>query len=176
MATCHRQMDNTTLVTLAALGVHKARVEVLIRHIMAVDDVSYPTAQSTFVNTIKKANHEGMYLLGLPFQIAVASSFCAGLASIPMVFHLPTVEYVNQFYVTVEEPPLADLETWLEVGSWSWMWMEPLLGVATFSILCLQYLRYEIETTRRNLFVEFMNDENRLVSYIAFSIFVAECI
>jgi hypothetical protein len=143
MATCHRQMDNTTIVTLAALGVHDARVEVLIRHIMAIDDVPYHQAQSTFVNTIKKANHEGMYLLELPFQIAVATSLGAGLASIPMVFHLPTVAYVNQFYVTVEEPPLTDLETWLEVGSWSWMWMEPLLGVATFSLLCLQYMRYE---------------------------------
>jgi hypothetical protein len=142
MATCHRQMDNPTLITLAALGVHKARVEVLIRHIMAVDDVSYQKAEVTFA-TIKRANHEGMYLLGLPFQIAVAASLGAGLASIPMVFHLPTVEYVNQFYVTVEEPPLTDLETWLEVGSWSWMWMEPLLGTATFSLLCLQYLRYE---------------------------------
>ena len=83
-----------------------------------------------------------MYLLGLPFQVAVATSLVAGLASIPMVFYLPTVEFVNDFYVTADQPPLEDLETALEVGSWSWMWMEPLLGVSTFVLLCLQYMRY----------------------------------
>ena len=61
MATCYRSMDNTTLVTLSHLGVHKARVEVLVRHIMAVDEVNYFQARKTFAE-IKRVNHEGMYL------------------------------------------------------------------------------------------------------------------
>jgi hypothetical protein len=44
------------------------------------------------------------------------TAFSAGCISIPMVFHLPTVEYFNEHFVTADHPPLKELETSLEVG------------------------------------------------------------
>lgn len=38
------ELDNENLVALAAMKNHKARIEVLKRHIMSVDNVSYETA------------------------------------------------------------------------------------------------------------------------------------
>jgi hypothetical protein len=140
MALSYREMENSSLVALGAMGENQACREMLIRHIMAVDEVSYDLACWKFLE-IEEKNHKNMYLLALPFQIGVFSCLGAALISIPLVFHLPTVEYVNLHYVTAEHPPLKELETVLEVGGWSWAWMEPCLGVCTFVLLCLQYMR-----------------------------------
>jgi hypothetical protein len=140
MSLSYREMENASLVALGAMGEHSACREMLIRHIMVVDEVSYDTACWKFLE-IEEMNHKNMYLLALPFQIGVGACMGAGLISIPLVFHLPTVEYVNEHFVTAEHPQLKELETALEVGSWSWAWMEPCLGVCTFVLLCLQYMR-----------------------------------
>jgi hypothetical protein len=133
MPLSYRDMEN-------AMGQQDACREMLIRHIMAVDDVSHNVASWRFLE-IEDKNHENMFLLGLPFQIGVGACLAAGLVSIPLVFHLPTVEYFNEHYVTAEHPPLKELETILEVGGWSWNWMEPILGTCTFALMCVQYMR-----------------------------------
>lgn len=38
-----------------------------------------------------------------------------------------------------------DLETWLEVGAWTWNWMEPPLGTITFVLLCIQLSRSHMQ-------------------------------
>ena len=38
-----------------------------------------------------------------------------------------------------------DLETWLEVGAWTWNWMEPPLGTITFVLLCMQLSRSHMQ-------------------------------
>ena len=136
----YRKMDNVSLVTLGGMGEHSARKEILIRHIMAVDEVPYEKAFHTF-QMIEEANDKGMYMLGLPFSISAAAMVFSGLVSIPLVFDLGTVEWFNDRYVTLDTPPPKDLETWLEVGAWSWNWMEPLLGTSTFVLMCMQYFR-----------------------------------
>jgi hypothetical protein len=133
-------MENASLVALGGMGNHHARTEMVKRHIMSVDDCSYPAACWKFLQ-IEEKNHADMYLLALPFQVGLASAVGAGFISVPMVFHLPTVEFFNEHFVTAEHPPMKELETALEVGSWSWNWMEPPLGVSTFVLLCLQYMR-----------------------------------
>lgn len=134
-----KSMENASLVTLGGMGNHKACREMLRRHIMVTDKCSYQVACFKFLE-LEQKNHEGVFLLALPFQLGVGSAI-AGLISIPLVFHLPTVEFFNEYYVTAEHPPLKDLETALEVGSWSWNWMEPPLGTCTFVLLCVQYIR-----------------------------------
>jgi hypothetical protein len=52
--------------------------------------------------------------------------------SIPMIFHLDTVLWFNDYYVTSDVPEAKDLETPLEVGSWAWNWMEPPLGILKY--------------------------------------------
>lgn len=93
----------------------EAREELVKRHIMQADDVSYHDAAAVF-DKIEEKNYEFMRFLALPFQIGIVSMFGAAVISIPLVFHLPTVEYFNEHFVTADHPPLKELETALEVG------------------------------------------------------------
>eukprot|EP00545_Synedropsis_sp_CCMP1620_P000947 CAMPEP_0119029962 /NCGR_PEP_ID=MMETSP1176-20130426/40791_1 /TAXON_ID=265551 /ORGANISM="Synedropsis recta cf, Strain CCMP1620" /LENGTH=311 /DNA_ID=CAMNT_0006986325 /DNA_START=1 /DNA_END=936 /DNA_ORIENTATION=+ len=144
IAVCCRDMDDLSLVTLGGTGNYPAQKEILKRHIMATDrHGSYDAACEVF-SKIEEKNYEWMKVTALPFQISIVAAFSAGIISIPMVFHLPTVEYFNEHFVTAEHPPPKELETSLEVGSWSWNWMEPVLGTSTFILLCLQYMRVHL--------------------------------
>lgn len=136
-----KEMDHNTLLTVAALKNHGARIEVLKRHIMSVDQCNYEVATATF-EKIAKTNREGMALAALPYQLGIAAGVMAAIGSIPLVFDLNTTLWFNEFYVTTEVPGNEDLETPLEVGSWAWNWMEPPLGTFSFSLLCLQFSRY----------------------------------
>ena len=61
-----------------------------------------------------------------------------------MVFDINTVKWFNEYFVTTDVPEPQDLETILEVGSWSWNWMEPPLGQISFFLLCLQHVRAQV--------------------------------
>lgn len=141
MAIDYPEMDNQSLITIAAMENHEARCEVLKRHIMTVDKVSYEKASITF-KRIAKENRRFMALAALPYQIGFSVGTLAACASIPMVFDLGTAEWFNHHYVTTEVPEPADLESIMEVGSWTWNWMEPPLGTLSFVLLCLQFSRY----------------------------------
>ena len=141
MAIDYPQMDNQSLITIAAMDNHEARSEVLKRHIMTVDKVSYDKACITFI-TIATENRRGMALAAFPYQIGFTMATVAAFGSIPMVFDLGTAEWFNEYYVTTDLPEPADLESIMEVGAWTWNWMEPALGTLSFSLLCLQFSRY----------------------------------
>ena len=61
-----------------------------------------------------------------------------GTLSFPLVFHLDTCLWFNEWCVTADIAEDRDLETVLEVGKWSWQWMEPVLGQLSFALLCCQ--------------------------------------
>ena len=102
--------------------------------------MSYEDATATFAQ-IEERNRHGIFLVALPYHIGVFTASVAAVAALPLVFHLPSVEMFNDLAVTMEVPPQSDLQTALEVGSWSWNWMEPPLGTASFTLLCMQYIR-----------------------------------
>lgn len=135
-----REMNNDQLITLGAMGNSDARKEILKRHIMVVDNVSYADACHT-LEKIAAKNREGMWLLTIPYKVGIAVAVTFAFGSIPMVFDLGTVEWFNEIYVTTDVPEPRDLETPLEVGAWSWSWMEPPLGQMSFFLLCMQYTR-----------------------------------
>ena len=139
-----QELDNTSLVTLGVMGNHEARKEILKRHIMAVDKVDYDQATKTF-KEIAQTNKQGMFLLAFPYSIGIGVALTAGLASTPMAFHLTTAEWFNHNFVTTDVPEPEDLETFLEVGSWTWNWMEPPLGQISFFLLTLQYCRAQMD-------------------------------
>jgi len=144
LPTSCRVMDNSSLLTLAALNVLDARVEVLKRHIMSVDNVSYEEAEITF-EQISAVNREGLLLTTIPYKLGITASLTAAFASFPLCFHEPTVHYFNEHFVTADIPEEKDLETALEVGSWAWNWMEPPLGQISFFLLCLQFARSQLQ-------------------------------
>ena len=118
-----RDMDDVSLSTLGSQENHvQALEEMLKRHIMHVDGVDYSTACRRF-EKIEIKNHEYEHAMALPFQMGILACATAGFLSIPLVFHLPTVEFFNTHFVTAEHPQPKELETALEVGSWSWNWM-----------------------------------------------------
>jgi hypothetical protein len=168
-----QEMDNATLVVLSELGQHSARTEMLKRHIMGRDQVNYDKAHEQY-KIISAKNKENMYLLSLPYHIGILVSLSCGLFSVPLVFHLPTALWFNQFFVTTDIPDTQDLETLLEVGAWTWNWMyvvlplgnccamhclgnlqahlhlcanyrEPPLGTISFLLLTLQFSRSQLQ-------------------------------
>lgn len=112
------EMDNESLVSLAAMNNLDATVEVLKRHIMSIDDCSYETASKRF-DEIQKSNHKGMWLAVSPYLAGIGIATGSAIASLPLCFYLPAVETFNADYVTADVPEQKDLETWLEVGSWA---------------------------------------------------------
>ena len=120
---CVKDMDDNTLLTFGALEDHSAREEILKRHIMDVDGCSYEAACGMF-NTISERNMQGYYMVTLPYKIGISSAVFAGVVAFPLVFHLPTIEWFNEWAVTCDIPEARDLETPLEVSIWAWNWME----------------------------------------------------
>ena len=114
-----QEMDNSTLVTLGNMGDHEACKEMLKRHIMDIDSCDYDTAKETFKEIAEK-NIQGNWILSLPYRLGMAAALTAGFGSFPMVFDIGTATWFNEYYVTTDVPEPADLETALEVGSWTW--------------------------------------------------------
>lgn len=137
------EMENDTLLTIAHMGNHDAGCEVLKRHIMVVDDVDYEQACATFT-TIEAENQKDLFGV-FPYFVGIGVAGVAAFGSLPMVFDLGLAEWFNEYYVTTDVPEPKDLETALEVGSWTWNWMEPPLGTLSFALLCLQFARAQIK-------------------------------
>ena len=138
------EMNNNILLQLATEGDHGARVERLVRDIMAVDQVTWDQAQEKLME-ITRVNRQGMYLATMPYRVGIASALFGGAVSIPLVFNLDTALWFNEYFVTTDVPPPEDLETPLEVGSWTWNWMEPPLGQISFLLLTLQFARNQMQ-------------------------------
>ena len=140
----YHEFSNDVLMSLAAANDTKAQRERMIREVMFVDEVDWDVADKK-VNEMRAANQQGMLLGTFPYRIGVTTAIVFGFGSIPLCFDLNTVAWFNDNFVTTDVPPPEDLETWLEVGSWSWNWMEPPLGQLSFFLLCLQYARTQLD-------------------------------
>lgn len=137
-------MTNEQVMQFAELGIPEACRECVIRDVMVVDQIEYDEAMKVF-NEIAKTNREGMDLAATPFYVGLSAAVIGGYGSIPLVFNLSAVHWFNENFVTAELPPRDDLETWLEVGSASWGWMEPVLGQVSFFLLCMQFARSQLQ-------------------------------
>eukprot|EP00411_Alexandrium_monilatum_P017839 CAMPEP_0175251076 /NCGR_PEP_ID=MMETSP0093-20121207/35479_1 /TAXON_ID=311494 /ORGANISM="Alexandrium monilatum, Strain CCMP3105" /LENGTH=242 /DNA_ID=CAMNT_0016545335 /DNA_START=53 /DNA_END=781 /DNA_ORIENTATION=- len=137
------ELSNETLIILAEQGCHDACSERLVRNIMNVDDVGWAEAKEKLVE-IKVANRKVVWLVTLPYTVGITVGIVSGVGCVPMVFSSSLSKWFNANYVTTEVPEPKDLETILEVGSWTWNWMEPPLGTASFVLLALQFVRAQM--------------------------------
>ena len=78
----------------------------------------------------------------------------AGLATFPLCFHYDIAYQFNELMVTTSVPEAEDLETTLEIGSWTWGWMEPPLGQLSFFLLTLQFARSQMQNMGAKPFTE----------------------
>lgn len=136
-------MTNDQVLHFAEMGIPEACRECVVRDIMDVDQVEYDEAMKTF-KKVAATNREGMVIMAIPFYLGFTAAFTGAFISIPMVFDLSTVTWFNEHYVTTDIPEPKDLETMLEVGAWSWNWMEPILGHISFFLLCMQFSRAQL--------------------------------
>merc|ERR1719291_992286 len=144
MAVSMRENSNDTLIILAELGSHEACAERLIRDIMRVDSIEWTEASNLLVE-IDQANYTMFQQAIFPYMGLIGIAITSGIISIPMVYNKEIAEFVNHYFVLggAEEP--ENLKTIWEVSGWSWNWMEPLLGTASFTILCIQLTRSMME-------------------------------
>ena len=149
------QYGNDILVLLSDNGDDNAAAERMMRDIMAVDGVDREAAEPRLAEVAASAK-SGLFLSRLPYRVGIAAALIAGFGSIPMCFDLHTTLWFNEGYVTTDVPEAKDLETWLEVGSWSWNWMEPPLGQASFFLLCLQYSREQMKNIGMKPYTEWL--------------------
>ena len=110
------------------------------REIMRIDGVPYVETTETLLkmNTFVRGEADR---LRLPYVAAIYAAYLSGWLSLPLVFHYTSAQAFNTAFVTAEPPGIGDADTWLEVGSWAWNWMEPLTGAPSFVLLCLQFAR-----------------------------------
>mmetsp|Transcript_78098 Transcript_78098/g.137838 ORF Transcript_78098/g.137838 Transcript_78098/m.137838 type:complete len:241 (-) Transcript_78098:145-867(-) len=138
------EMSNEAIITMAFKGDQSAVQERLTRIIMATDSISWDEADN-IVQEMAKVNDQYLSLATLPYKVFIALATTAGIGSFPFVFHLGVADWFNKHYVTTDVPEPEDLETMLEVGSWTWNWMEPIMGQLSFFLLCLQFARAQMQ-------------------------------
>lgn len=133
-------MRHEQILQLCVEGSLEARREALTRNVMAVDGIEYDQAVKV-VNQIARDNQQKFVFEYLPYHTGMGVALTGGIASFPLIFHKETVLWFNEHFVTADVPPVEDLETFWEVGSWSWGWMEPMIGQVSFVLLVLQFAR-----------------------------------
>ena len=122
-------------------GVHlEASRERMLREVQLVDGISHEEAK-VVVRKMASKNTENLFYGLLPYRVGIVTAVSAAWLSIPAVFSKSFAIAFNEKFVTTEVPHAEDMETMLEIGSWSWNWMEPPLGTISFFLLCLQYAR-----------------------------------
>lgn len=140
-AMCELSAD--TLYVLAEQGHHDACTERLVRDVMRTDNIEWKEA-ALKVKEIRAENRKNNWMAHGPAQAGLLIGSVSAIGSIPMVFSFPVAKWFNQHFVTSELPDPADTETLCEVGMWTWGWNEPMLGTASFVILCAQFVRNQM--------------------------------
>ena len=135
----HHEMSGDILLLLAAQGDKGARRERFLREVMLIDGLSWPEAAGR-VNQYEEEVSSSHYSQTVS-KLVGTGSVAIGIGSLPLVFNLDTALWFNERFVTTDVPDARDLETWLEVGQWTWNWMEPPIGTISFVFIALQFAR-----------------------------------
>jgi len=137
------ELSHQSLAEMAMLGNHCSRRERLLREVMCVDGVSWGQAHDV-INSFDQFNERYYWLETFPYRLGITIAFLSGVASIALVFWRPVAVWYGE-QVAGEELPegVADISELSvnQVGTWTWSWMEPMIGTASFVLLCCQFLR-----------------------------------
>ena len=152
------EIDNNTLLVLSRdPDAHDVHQERLIRDIMATDLIEYDQATDVMKNMFESNQLNRLWIL--PYDITLLVFGTAAFVSVPLVFEYDTARiFAEGLGATLETEDVPTIHSALNVGGWTWTWMEPLIGTASFAILCLQLAR----TTMKKL--EFRPYHHRLQS------------
>merc|ERR1712032_23447 len=152
------QLDNDTLAVLALQGDIYARRERLLREIMLVDKVSWDDAHHRLIE-MDVFCEQYYWLHTMPYRIGFSLAVVGAIGSCLLVFHKSlSMRYAVD--VAGEELPegVEDISemTTNQVGKWTWGWMEPMIGTASFVLLCLQFGRAQAAKMKMYPYTEAM--------------------
>lgn len=143
------ELGHQALAELAVHGNHAARRERLLREIMKTDNCTWEEAHEVLF-AMDEHNEKFYWLESMPYRLGIFFAFVAGVAGTLLVFYSPVAVPFAKDIVGEDEPEeLADL-TVNQVGIWTWQWMEPLIGTASFVLLCLQFSRAQLVKMNMN--------------------------
>eukprot|EP00419_Tripos_fusus_P024256 CAMPEP_0172700428 /NCGR_PEP_ID=MMETSP1074-20121228/30899_1 /TAXON_ID=2916 /ORGANISM="Ceratium fusus, Strain PA161109" /LENGTH=272 /DNA_ID=CAMNT_0013521797 /DNA_START=174 /DNA_END=992 /DNA_ORIENTATION=- len=120
-----------------------AAQEQLLREIMRTDGISRKAALEV-IHRMGEHNSHWNWLYSAPYYFGIGAAFVAAVGSTCLVFNGPIVAlYASK--VAGEDLPegVEDVNelTLNQVGAWSWTWVEPMIGTASFVLLCMQFAR-----------------------------------
>jgi hypothetical protein len=163
------QMCNEDLLLLSELGRHSAHKERLLREIMEVDKVGWEQAHHKLYE-MDDYNERYYWLQSMPYRIGILLASFGAVGSSAFVFWPPAAEWFGDTFAREDLPEgcekVSDL-TLLQVGSWTWGWMEPLMGTLSFVLLCFQFSRSCMWKLNMRPYTELMQRQraNRLASH-----------
>jgi len=152
------EMGHSTLAALALQNNHAAHRERLIREIMSVDNCSWEEAHKVLsrMDTYKERYY---WFVTCPYRLGIVIATTLGIGSIFLVFHPSTANWYGSRIAGEELPEgtdsVADL-TINQVGTWTWSWMEPMIGTASFVLLCAQFVRAQLLRINMKTFLAIM--------------------
>lgn len=152
------QLDNDSLFELALGDSRKAHKERLIREIMRVDGLSWEGAHRKLYE-LDEMNERHYWSQSLPYRVGVAGAIISAVAGSLMVFWKPLAQaYASEVVGEPLPEGVSDISemTTNQVGSWTWGWMEPMLGTASFVLLCFQFARAQAWKMNMRPYTEWM--------------------
>jgi hypothetical protein len=152
------EMGHNTIAHLAISGNHYAHRERVLREIMTVDNVSWEEAHKQLA-VMDEYKEQHYWFVTMPYRIGVVAATFFGIGSCLLVFHPSTAEWYG-IEVAGEELPedkkSVNEMTINQVGTWTWSWMEPMIGTASFVLLCAQFMRAQFIKLQMKTFLEIM--------------------
>lgn len=144
------EITHRSLAEAAMMGNDSAIRERLLREIMCVDQCSWEQAHAVLAK-MDEYNEQYYWVESMPYRVGIFLAIIIGILSAILVFWRP-IAYWYGVEIACEDPPedpSIDEMTVNQIGSWTWTWMEPMIGTATFLLLCFQFMRGQ--TTRMNM-------------------------
>lgn len=152
------EMSHQSLAELSMLGDHCAQRERLLREIMAVKGISWGCAHEELAK-LDNYNEKFYWLESLPYRLGVVGAIFTGVVGTLMVFSAPVAMWYAETFAGEELPEgvkdVSELTT-NQVGTWTWSWMEPMIGTASFVLLCCQFGRAQAHKMNMKTYGEFM--------------------
>jgi len=161
------ELGHDTLAELAMNHNHSATRERLLREIMCVEDVSWEEAHKT-LDRLDEFNEKFYWYESLPFRIGITGAFVIAIGGTMMVFHRPVAVWYAVNVAGEAQPEDISNFTVNQVGTWTWSWMEPMIGTASLVLLCCQFARGQARSMCMKTYGEYILQwrANRLARHI----------
>lgn len=137
------ELGHESLAELSMLGNHVAQRERLLREIMCVNMCTWQEAHEHLAELdVEKERY--YWIESAPYRTGITVAMLAAVSAVMLVFWRPAAHFYGTQIAKEELPEgvasVSDLTT-NQVGTWTWSWMEPMIGTASFVLLCCQFTR-----------------------------------